>query len=156
MTEGRAFFGGVPTAPDIIALRERWPDSSLTPGDLIRYSDVAAVLRIDPNSRRFWSVTRRWRMLVEQETGRVVLGCRHGVGFEVLDNTGKLDLSHAKLATAARAARRAAKVSATVDMATLSSEEKHRLLILQRRSAAIICANQIKGDGNLPSLGETK
>lgn len=147
------FFGGVPTEPEVRALRDAYPDSEMKAGTVIPYEDVEKVIGSKKESNRFRCVTARWRGMVERETGRVVLGVEPGVGFKVLDPAQKIDLGHAKLASAVRHSRRAYVLTARVETAGLSDDEKGRLMVLQRRSAALIATAQIKSTADLPKLG---
>ena len=148
------FFGGVPTEPDVKALRETWPDSAMEAGQVIPYDAVAKVIGSKRESARFRTVTSRWRALVERETGRIVIGVELGVGFKVLDNTQKIDLGHSHLASAVRQSRRAYRLTATVDTKGLDEQDRDRLTLLQRRSGALLATAQIKGTAALPTLGE--
>lgn len=150
---GRVFSGGVPTDPEVRALRDAFPDSSLNIGDVIAYEEVEKIIGSSKASNRFRAVTTRWRGMVERESGRIVIGTEAGVGFKVLDNVQKIDLGNSKLASAVRSSRRAYVLTARVEVAELSEEEKARLLTLQRRSAAIIATAQIKSIADLPKLG---
>lgn len=150
---GSVFFGGMPTEPDIKSIRDSYPDSELKPGMLIPYDAVEGIINAKRRSSRFQTVTTQWRKKVERETGRVVIGTEPGVGFKVLDNVQKIDLGNSKLATAVRQSRRAYVLTARVEVAGLSEEEKGRLLTLQKRSAALIATAQIKSTADLPTLG---
>jgi len=149
------FFGGVPTEPDIRALRDAYPESEMTAGTVIPYEAVEEIIGVGRDENRWKSVTNRWRKVVERETGRVVIGVEAGVGFRVLDAVQKIDLGHSKLATAGRHARRAYVLTARVETAGLSDEEKARLMNLQKRSGAFIAAAQIKSTAELPTLGSS-
>ncbi len=148
---GKLFFGGVPTDPEVNMLRERYPVADMSPGRVIPYNEVADLIGCPRDDRRFTTITNRWRRLVENETQTVVIGTLRGVGFKVLDNTGKIDLGQTKLVTAVRSARRSYKLTATV-RGQLSEEDKERLIQLQRRSGALLATAQIKSNVELPKL----
>lgn len=148
---GKLFFGGVPTDPEINMLRERYPVADMSPGQVIPYKEVAEVIGCPHGEHRFKTVTGRWRRLVENETQTVVIGTERGVGFKVLDNTGKIDLGQSKLVTAVRSARRSYKLTATV-RGPVNDEDKERLTQLQRRSGALLATAQIKSTVELPKL----
>lgn len=148
----KLFAGGVPTEPEVRALREAFPEGEMKPGQVIPYEEVERVINTRRDDNRFRSVTTRWRKVVERETGDVVLGSEPNVGFKVLDNTAKISLGHSKLTTAVRSSRRAYVLTARVSPKELSEEEKTRWLALQRRSAAMIATAQIKSTAPLPTL----
>lgn len=148
----KVFFGGVPTDPEVRQLRDAYPDADLQPGAVIPYDDAAAVIGSPKDSARFRTVTTRWRSMVERESGKIVIGTEHGVGFKVLDNVQKISLGNAKLASAVKSSRRAYILTARVETKGLSQEEKDRLLLLQRRSGALLATAQIKSAADLPSL----
>lgn len=141
---GHIFTGGMSTDMDIRTLRERWPDTALTVGLVIPYADLEQVLKLKRQSARFRTVLSRWRRLIESETGTVVLGSERKVGLRVMDNTQKLDASHAKMRSAVRSARRSHQLVNRVDPGSLTAEERGRALALQQRSAAILGAAQVR------------
>lgn len=150
----KLFFGGIPTEPDVRALREAYPEKDMKTGTLIPYADVAKLIHCDKDSSRFHTVTSRWRRMVEREADRIVIGTEANVGFKVLDNSQKLDLGHSKLTSAVRSTRRAFILTSRVEIKALTEEERERLTNLQRRSAAVLGAAQIKATAQLPSLGD--
>lgn len=147
--------GGVPTDPEIRTLREAYPEKDMQPGTVIPYADVEALIGVERGENRWLSITTRWRKMVERETGRVVLGVEPGVGFRVLDAVQKIDLGFSKMAAAVRNSRRAYVLTSRVEVAGLPSEEKDRLLTLQKRSGALIATAQIKSTAELPTLGSS-
>jgi hypothetical protein len=151
MTTENLFFGGVPTEPDVRALRDAFPDSKMAHGDLITHAQVEATIGTSRASSRYRTVTTRWRKAVERETGRVILGPEKGVGFRVLDNTQKIDLGYLKFTSAVRSARRAHVITARLD-AGATEDDKARALQLQRRTAAVIASAQIRSASDLPKL----
>jgi hypothetical protein len=151
MTEKRqkqAFFGGVPTDVDIKTLREAYPESEMEAGVVIPYSEVEQLLQEKKWSNRFKGVTNRWRKMVEGETGKVV-GTQPGVGFKVLEETEKVDLSGSKLRTAARMAKRSYTVASRVLAGKLSEEDRNRLDFYTTKSSKVIAASQIRSRKNL-------
>lgn len=154
MSKSDLFFGGVPTGPDIKALREAFPEEEMTPGDVIQYSIVEELLGVTVQTSRFRTVTTRWRKIVEKES-KIILGVKPGVGFVVLSDSDKVDLSGAKIRSSFRSARRSFVVTGYVDTKNLSEHEVNRLDSLKRSAAAVLCAHQVKGvRNNLPSLEE--
>lgn len=150
---GNLYFGGIPTEPDVKALRDAYPETEMTPNSVIPYEEVEAVIGVQKDSARFRTVTDRWRAVVQQENKALVIGTERGVGFKVLTNHQKLNLSNAKLKTAARSARRSYALTAKVQTDQLTEEERERLTTIQRRSAAFLASQQIKSkETDLPSL----
>jgi hypothetical protein len=145
------FFGGVPTEPDVRALRDAFPEAEMEPGTIIPYERVEALIGAGRKSNRWKTVTEKWRKIVENQTGRVIIGTVAGVGFKVLDNTQKVDLGYSKFSSAVRIARRAHIITARLD-AGASDDDKARALQLQRRTAAVIATAQVRSVADLPKL----
>lgn len=155
MAKSSVFLGGVPTDPDVHALRARWPESSLSVGMVIPFEDIEAVLRLHRNAHRFKTVTGRWRKLVESGTGTIVIGSERSVGFRVLSNEQKLDLGNQKFVSAVKSSRRAFEITGRVDIKTATDDEKARATFLQNRAAAILSVAQIRSTSSeLPSLSD--
>lgn len=70
---------GLPTAPDVEAICQKWPE--LAVGQEIFYSDIQTLLKIEPGSSRWKSVTDAWRRRV-REKGTVV-ECKAAISFYV-------------------------------------------------------------------------
>lgn len=75
----KLFFGGIPTEPDITALKESFPASTLKPGVLVSYQDIEKVISCAIRSNRFRTVVNRWREELEKDGG-IVTRCQNGVG----------------------------------------------------------------------------
>lgn len=93
---------GLPTAPDVTAIRHKWPD--LKVGDRVLYNDIAEMLKIDVNSNRFRSVTVAWRKR-EEEEGKVI-HCDIGKAFYVASANEKSSMTHGVLKSIGRKARK--------------------------------------------------
>jgi hypothetical protein len=78
MGVGTMWSGGVPTEPDVKRLLEAFPD--IKPGDTVRYTDVAAIIQVDPKSSRFRSVTFTWRKRLYRDKN-LLFTCDRGLGF---------------------------------------------------------------------------
>lgn len=131
------YFGGVPTGPDIVRIREAFPNPA--EGDIIEYSKISTVLGCPKSSGRFKTVTNRWRKLHEAET-RQVIGVEPGVGFVVLSPVQTLDTGVGKLRHAARAVRRGGDLAGKADKSRLSTEDRTRADHAVRASATILGA----------------
>lgn len=146
------YFGGVPTEPEIRALRERWPDDTLSEGQTITYGEIAEVIQATPRSNRFQGVVARWRKLVETETGKILRPNRLGA-LAVLDPRGVLSLSRDTLRSAGRKTRRAHVVTTRCDVRRLTDEDRAALLKVQQTSAAMLACGQLRNDKtDLPSI----
>lgn len=155
MSKSQVFFGGVPTDPDIQALRARWPESGLSVGMVIPFDEIEALLRMRRSDCRFKTVTNRWRKVIENGTGTIILGSERGIGFRVLSNSQKLDLGNQKFASAVKSSRRAFEITGRVDVKTATDEEKDRASFLQRRAAAVLGVSQIRSTSSeLPALSD--
>ena len=152
MGEARLYFGGVPTDIDVRALREAYPDSGLTVGKTIAYSEVERIVKVGKGSCRFKTVTGRWRRLVEKDSA-VLIGVEAGKGFVVLDNKQTLELSCQKLRSGVRATRRSFHVAGYVERKELTADEQRRYDMVAGRAAAIMAAAQLRGKAELPKLG---
>jgi len=97
-----SFRDGLPTAPDVTAIQQRWPD--LRVGDEIPYSEIAALLQIDIGSPRFKSVTHAWRER-EREQSRVI-ECVRSRAFVVASAEQVSSATHEVMRGIARKARR--------------------------------------------------
>lgn len=76
MTEGVLYRRGVPTEPDVAELFKTF--GVLTEGQVIPYQDVADVLNLPADSRRFYTVAREWRKSLKAQHG-VSVAARRGV-----------------------------------------------------------------------------
>jgi hypothetical protein len=93
---------GLPTAPDVNAIREKWPE--LKVGDRVLYSDISALLKIEIGSHRFRSVTTAWRKREEQE-GRVIQ-CEKKTAFYVASADQTSSMTHGVLQSIGRKAKK--------------------------------------------------
>ena len=150
---GKVFVGGLPTDPEVRALRDQWPDSELAEGVVISYEDIEAVIGCKRRSNRFKTITTRWRKLLENNTGKVIFKAEPS-GYKVLSDAEKVDLSSSKMDSAKRHARRAYVITARVDVSALSEDERGRMLSVQQRAAAITLAAQVRSQVTLPQVGE--
>ena len=132
----KLFFGGIPTEPDITALKESFPASTLKPGVLVSYQDIEKVISCAIRSNRFRTVVNRWREELEKDGG-IVTRCQNGVGVLVLSDSGKLDYAGDKFRSAARLVRRSSRIVARIDVQNLDESERDRLLKLEKRNAAV-------------------
>lgn len=135
-------------------IRKTWPDNELEHGQIIEYEDVEKLLNLTRKESRFRTITNRWRKLVEENTGRTIIGTKANVGFLVMSDTDKLSLSQRKLKSSVRSAKRSFAVSGAVNANNLTEEERAQLETAQKRSAALIATAQIRNRVDMPKLGE--
>ena len=148
----RVYRGGVPTDIDIRKIRERFPDSSLTVGRIIKYSDVEDVIDVIKNSFRFRTVTWRWRRIVESESA-IIIGTERGEGFKILNNNETFEYSNDKLRSAVRSAARSYHLYGYVERKELSKSEQKLFDFNHSKAAALIAVSQLKSiPKRLPSL----
>lgn len=120
--EGKVFFGGVPTDPEVQRLKDTYAIPEV--GQVISYDEVAAVIGCDRKGARFKTVTLRWRSQMERDYG-IIIGVRRGIGFVVLNPREKVGLSASKLEAGIKSIKRSNKVVSMVDRAELTDVEKH-------------------------------
>jgi hypothetical protein len=148
----KAYFGGVPTRPDVKKIRERYPSSELEPGQIIRYGELEEVLiGVKYGSNRFLAVTNRWRRGVEEESGKII-GTEMGVGFRVLTEAEKVELRFSKTRSSIRLSRRSNTISSRIDTKKLSAEERAKNDHLDMINAKIIASGLIKPQAQLPEI----
>ena len=152
-TKQAMYFAGTPTEPDIRKIRETYPDDSLNDGDLIPYADIEKLIGAKRRGYRFQTVTSRWRSLVEKESGRII-GTKPAVGFVVLRDDEKVDLSGGKMRSAFRHARRSMIVSGLVDRRKLNDEQRRRQDHIDQVAARTTEAARLAAKAELPELTE--
>ena len=145
------FKRGIPTGPDIEAIRREYPDAALMPGDLIPYADIERLINCRQGSSRFVTVTNQWRRIIERDSN-LVIECERNTGFKVLAESGKLSFARNKMRAGMRAVRRSVTVAARIDRAQLTGDEQGKLDALERRQTAIAEVAQLKTNPQLPSL----
>ncbi len=122
MSDG-LFLGGVPVAPDVAKLLERF--GTPAPGTIIEHAQVTEALGLKHGSSRYHTVTDRWMRLLWEERNVRVVG-RAGIGFECLTPSGRLDQGVRQMRKAARRAEQAVKEAATTPESELAPPERHR------------------------------
>jgi len=151
-TPSKPIFGGVPTAPDVRALREEYPESEMEPGDIATYEEVAALIDVEIDSHRYETVTGKWRDCVFADTG-IVIGRSRG-RFYMLSESEKLQHAGGKIRSGVRSVRKGGRVAAVVDAAALTSEERKRLQHTHNRTAALLLAARLRKHPEAPKLTE--
>lgn len=147
------YFGGIPTEPDLKKIKEHYPDSSLQKGQIIFYEDIERILGVAKNTNRFRAVTNTWRKQVNEAIGQRI-GTEKGVGFKILTEPEKVNVSESKLRTAVKMARDSFIRSSEVDVTELTEEQKYTVENVHQKSGKLIATAQIKSNQTTASLKE--
>ena len=142
---------GLPTDIDVRTLREKYPWEELNEGDIIPYSDIEKLLGVNKHSNRFTTVTNKWRGAILYETNTVI-GAERGVGFKILDNAEKVDLTGLKLKAAESALRKSQLFGSKIDTSRISDVDKARLHSFTSVAAKTVAMLQIKSKLQLPEM----
>jgi hypothetical protein len=142
---------GLPTDLDVKRLRERYPDSKLTPGMSITYAEACAIIGVhSEKDGRFKSVTNAWRKKLMSESG-IILKAQEQK-FTVCGESEKAQLSVDKTKAAARAVRRSTIIGKLVDRKALSEDQLKRFDFSQRFNASVTALQTIKHQAELPTI----
>lgn len=153
MNEIRSIADGMPTAPDVKAIREQYPDSALQEGsNIATKEEIAKIIGEPVNSSRFRTVTNAWRKAVERETAKVIK-LKSGKFF-VLDDSEKLDEVGGGLQSVAKKLRRVKTVGSYITKNRLSQEERNRFDRVNYRLSKITEADRLAAKTAPPSLTE--
>ena len=137
------FHGGIPTEPDVRALKEAYPESVLKVGLHIDFTRVSQIIGVPYPSCRFRTVTNAWRKEVEKEWGFVIEPPRDGT-FMVLSDSGKAKSSKRKTVTAGRYTRRSFAIGQKVNMLELPSDERNEFQYTQSVNGKILAILQTR------------
>lgn len=147
----KVFRRGLPTDVDVKKLRDRFPDASLKPGFLISYTTLEETLGVPRHVSRFGNILRRWRTLVEAESG-IIIGCRASVGLVVCDEPQKAQLSSDKYRIGMNSVKRGFVVASHVDVRQLSEDARKAFTHNTNVMANVIAIAQVKKTLELPVL----
>lgn len=140
----KVYRGGIPTDGDVKALMRAYPTENLVSGGIIPHNEIEELIKCRKYETRYRSITSRWRSIVLSESN-VIIGVARGIGFKILTEPEKVDLSGAKLRMAANAMTRSRVVSAKIDRRQLTQEERKRqesIDLYAQKAAAIL---QVRG-----------
>lgn len=121
VSEAKVYFGGVPTDADVEKLRQRYGAPAI--GTRISYNDLQIVTGCAKMSNRFKTVVEAWRRKLEREHN-LLLKAIPGIGYEVLDNHGRVNLAGTMHHHGLRKIMRAGMIAATTERAELSEPER--------------------------------
>lgn len=141
---------GLPTDIDVKRLRERYPDSQLTPGITIQYAEIFPIIGVKEDNGRFKSVTNAWRKKLLSESGIILKA--QDKKFIVCDNAEKAQLSIDKTKMAARATRRSTIIGKLVDRNALTEDQLKRFDFSQRFNASVMALQSVKRQAELPTI----
>lgn len=152
-TESKATFfdRGIPTEPDVRALRKHFPDSMIKTGVSISYYEVARIIDAQPGTSRFKTVTNRWRSELEKDTG-FVIGAYGDECFTVMAASQINTASKKKLRSASRAVKRSIVLTKRIDRNELNADERKQLDYTQRANGIIMAAMQTASKAKLPTI----
>jgi hypothetical protein len=148
------YFAGIPTAPDVRKLCDTF-NARIKDREIIGYPEVVEALKTPKGSKRFQTVTNRWRKLLEDDEG-IIIGCERGIGFKMLDNFEKVDLSSAKIKQAIKSTTRSVVVAGHIDRKQLNGEDLKRLDHQELTAAAILGAAKSATQNIVPDMKPTK
>ncbi len=151
MAKARAFFGGVPTDPEINRLKAHFPPGDLFEGRIITHDQVAEIIHAPYGSSRYKTVTTRWRNQVTRNYG-IMVGSVAGVGFKILNDAEKVDQQARHLKSSLVQNGKSFLVASTVDEGNLTAQKRKEYEHYLLRSIAVQQAIQLKSKAQLPSL----
>jgi hypothetical protein len=117
----KVFLGGVPTEPDVKAIREAFPD--VKPGDTISYAAVAEIARLDARSNRIRTVLGAYRSTMLREAN-IKFRTVAGIGLQRLTEAERTREGIKTFTKGARGVRRSVGDLAAVDTTKLDQVER--------------------------------
>ena len=153
MGSNNLHFGGVPFDPDIKKIRESYPDSDLTVGQVIPYESVERILGVKKDSSRFRGVTTSWRKRVNEEAG-VRVEVEKGVGFKVLDEEEKVDYSYSRLKQAFRKMKDSFRRASEVDRSQISEDSCKKVDQVETTAGKALAYSQLAPRSKKPNALE--
>jgi hypothetical protein len=124
----RVFFGGVPTAPDVRLLRERYP--ALQGGDEVSYAEIEQVIGVKHGTSHFRSVVKAWRSALHNDLNIDTVAVP-GAGIRCLMPNERVDASFKTFREGIRKAGRGVRRAATIRPDSVSGADAKRLEHLQ-------------------------
>ena len=145
MAKSRVFFGGVPTAPEVRLLREKY---GVPPeGIVIPQEEVESLIGCPRTSHRYRTITNAWRKGLYRETlGACFIGLQEG-SFLTLPPQGRVDRAWRKTKSGFKGFRNAVSLLTTTERSRLTEEGRreadHAQLVCSRAlEAARVLAKQ--------------
>lgn len=149
-SSGRVYFKGNSTNVDVRKLQEKWPESAMKPGDIIRYEELAEVLSLELGTNRFKTIINRWRNLIEASTGKRLAAIDGRL--QVLTEPEKLFAVEGKSRSIVRQSRKNLLRTTYVDRKALSDDEKMRLDHVTMNESRVVAIRQLREGVSLPEM----
>lgn len=130
----RSFFGGIPTDVDVEMITKAIGVPKV--GDKVTYAQIESVLRLKRTENRFITVVSAWRRKMDREHN-LLMKAIPGMAFEVLDASGRVDLSSKVFKQALKRTGKAVAIAARTDRKELTEEEKKVCDHIQRTGATL-------------------
>ena len=121
MNDARLFFGGIPTAPDVKKLEDRF--GILKAGTLISHAELSSCIGVPWKSTRYRSVVESWRKKLMREHN-IDTGAEPSVGIRILTGPERIAASEADFGSAVKKTRKAVKRIVPIPDEGLSEIEK--------------------------------
>jgi hypothetical protein len=134
-----SFNGGISTEPEVNDLIEQI--GIPVPGDQISYLRISEIIKVKKGTSRWSSVVSAWRKKLERQHN-VILGAVPNEGYEVLSNSGRVNLGGKFFKESLRRMGRAVKVVTSTDRAGLSDDEVKAAEHIQKTGASLRLAAQ--------------
>ncbi len=147
--------GNLPTDIDIKKIRDAHPDSSLSEGDIVEYAELERLINVSKNTNRFKTVVSRWKKSLESSVG-IVMSCVRNVGYQVQNDSGKLEMASDKQDSANRAIKRSVSLLSLIDTTRLEERNKKQYDALRNANAKILLNLAWKRQEALPNLTGSK
>lgn len=120
MTEAKVFKGGEPTDIDVKKLLDVF--GVPREGTFISYDDISACIDIDRSKNRWKSIVYAWLAKMDREHN-LFFKAIPNEGYNVLDGSGRVDLSGRKYKGGLKKIVKASSIAARTDRKSLSSDE---------------------------------
>lgn len=130
---------GRSTSVEVDALIKKYP--SLKAGDKISYEELSKIVGAEKGTSRFASVVNAWRKRLDHEYN-TVLGCIPNTGFEVLENSKRIDRSSKGVRYGLRKIDRSSRLAARTDESGLTESELKIRDHLARIGASLVSIAQ--------------
>ncbi|MCK9327971.1 MAG: hypothetical protein M0P69_20925 [Bacteroidales bacterium] len=120
-SNGKLFFGGVPTTAEVNLLHDRYDDAPV--GTIITYEDVSDIIKTHKGDSRFWTVTDRWRKSSFKKNN-VVITCIPNVGFKLATPDERIQEATSKVARGRKSIQFASVIASTTGTRGLSESNR--------------------------------
>ena len=146
------YFGGIPYAPDVKKIRTQYPENEMKIGQKISYEEISELIRENKKSKRFYNITKSWRMQIEKESGVFIQPIGDGSGLKVISESEKLDLANREDRTATKKSRRSLIVLKSIDPKELTDDERPMLNFKLEKIGRVLAIQQLRTQQALPEI----